>query len=82
MAGLSAVDCPTSMLSPGASETCTATYTTTATDVANGAITNTAMATAKLPDGTAISSKRANFAHLLPTRRQPRLVRSHPPRSP
>ena len=40
MLWLSRVTCPTSTLAPGASETCTATYTTSQADVARGSITN------------------------------------------
>ena len=45
MAGLSTISCPVTSLAPAASEICTATYTTTATDVTNGWITNTGTAT-------------------------------------
>jgi hypothetical protein len=42
--GLSAVTCPSTTLAPGASETCTATYVTTAAEVDAGSVTNTATA--------------------------------------
>jgi uncharacterized repeat protein (TIGR01451 family) len=56
MSGLSAVSCPATQLAPAASETCTATYTTTKTDVSKGAITNTATATGTSPTGTKVTA--------------------------
>ncbi len=56
MPGLSAVTCPDSTLAPSASETCTATYSTTQTDVDRGSITNTATVTATPPDISAVSN--------------------------
>jgi uncharacterized repeat protein (TIGR01451 family) len=56
MAGLSAITCPSSSLAPGASETCTATYTTTQADVDRGAITNTGTATGTSPTGTKVTA--------------------------
>ncbi|SEI13373.1 MULTISPECIES: DUF11 domain-containing protein [unclassified Leifsonia] len=54
---LSAVDCPsTTTLAPGASVTCTATYTVVAADLAGGTLSNTATATGTLPDGDPLSS--------------------------
>ncbi len=44
------VDCPDSTLAPGASETCTGSYTVTQADVDNGSVTNTASASATAPD--------------------------------
>ncbi len=57
MPGLSSVNCPTSTLAPGASETCTATYTTTQADVDRGSITNTGTATGTPPTGSALTSQ-------------------------
>ena len=51
MANLSALSCPVTSLAAGISEICTATYTTTATDVATRSITNTGTATGKPPAG-------------------------------
>jgi uncharacterized repeat protein (TIGR01451 family) len=48
--------CPAATLAPGASETCTATYTVTAVDMAAGEITDTATASAISPHGTAVTS--------------------------
>jgi hypothetical protein len=56
MTGLSAVSCPATKLAPGATETCTATYKTTQTDVSKGAITNTATATGTGPTGTKVTA--------------------------
>ena len=53
MPGLSAIACPATTLAPGASETCTATYTTTQADVDAGSITNTGTATGTPPTGPA-----------------------------
>ena len=50
------VTCPVSTLGPGASTTCTASYTSTQGDVDNGSISNTASATGSAPDGETISS--------------------------
>ena len=52
MAGLSAISCPSTTLAPRASETCTATYTTTQADVDAGSITNTGTATGTPPTRT------------------------------
>lgn len=41
---IASVNCTQSTLAPGNSETCTGSYTTTATDVASGSVTNTATA--------------------------------------
>src|SRR5215475_3949847 len=41
---IAAVSCPVSTLAPGASTTCTGSYTTTANDVTTGSVTNTATA--------------------------------------
>ncbi len=57
MPGLSAINCNgASTLAPGASETCTATYTTTQADVDVGHLTNSATATADPPTGPPVSA--------------------------
>ena len=55
MAGLSAVSCPDSTLAPGTSETCSATYTTTQTDVDRASITNTGTASGDPPSGPTVT---------------------------
>ena len=50
--GLSAIDCPHTTLAAGASETCTATYVTTAGDVDAGSVMNTATAQGDPPGST------------------------------
>jgi uncharacterized repeat protein (TIGR01451 family) len=70
MSGLSRISCPTNSLSPGATETCTATYTTTQADVTGGSISNTGTATGTPPTGpnvTATSSVKVPFVAAAPT---------------
>ncbi len=56
MPGLSPVTCPGTSLSPGGSETCSATYTTTQADVDRGAIVNTGTASGTPPSGAAVTA--------------------------
>lgn len=53
---LSAVSCPRTTLAPGATVTCTATYTVTQADLDHGSIRDTATADAGAPSGSAVAS--------------------------
>lgn len=54
--GLSANNCAAGPLAPGASRTCTASYTTTQADVNRGSIRNTATVTAITPGGGTVTA--------------------------
>ena len=54
--GLSAIHCPTTSLAGGASETCTATYTVTAADLAHGSVADSASVTGTPPIGDPVTS--------------------------
>jgi hypothetical protein len=56
MTGLSAITCPDTSLAPTVAETCTATYTTTQSDVNAGSIKNTGTASGTPPKGSAVTS--------------------------
>ena len=53
---IASVSCPSSTLAPGASETCTGTYTVTQANVDSGSVTNTASAYATNPQAVAVTS--------------------------
>ena len=55
MVGLSAITCGSSTLAPGASEDCTATYTTTQADVDAGSINNTGTVVGTPPTGPTVT---------------------------
>ncbi len=57
MANLSAISCPDTQLAAGDNETCSATYTTTSTDVTNGSIVNTGTATGTPPTGPTVTDQ-------------------------
>jgi len=53
---LGAISCPRTTLAPGASMTCTASYTVTPADLDEGSIVNTATATGQPPTGQPVTS--------------------------
>jgi hypothetical protein len=55
MAGLPPVNCPATVLAPGASMTCTATYVVTQADMAAAVLANTATVTAQPASGSPVS---------------------------
>ncbi|MGP8060627.1 MAG: beta strand repeat-containing protein, partial [Acidimicrobiales bacterium] len=61
------VNCPSSSLAAGADETCTASYTTTAADVAAGSVTNIATANATDSGGNPVSSASSQVTVSIPS---------------
>ncbi len=54
-----AITCPSGSLAPGASTTCTATYTAAQADIDNGVISNAAVAKAVTPAGATVTSNQS-----------------------
>ncbi|MBM7518723.1 DUF7507 domain-containing protein [Nocardioides nitrophenolicus] len=73
---LSAISCPTEPVAPGASVTCTATYTVTQADVDAGSLTNTATAGATPPHGEPVASPPDTETLPIPARPALSLVKS------
>ncbi len=61
MSGLSQVSCPSATLAPSASETCTATYTTTQADVDRGWLKNTGTASGTSAQNATVTAKASWF---------------------
>ena len=70
---VASVICPSVSLAPGASETCSGSYTVTQANVDNGSVTNTATASALTPADNPVASANARRSPSTPTRRPPRL---------
>ncbi len=56
MTGLTAITCPGTTLSPGATETCTAGYTTSQSDLDAGSVSNTGTASGTPPSGPSVTA--------------------------
>ncbi|MEU7524299.1 hypothetical protein AB0A74_01035 [Saccharothrix sp. NPDC042600] len=75
------VVCPSTTLDPGASTTCTATYTATQADVDHGSIVNTATVTATAPGGDQVTGEPSTVTIPVPTGPAITLVKSANPGS-
>jgi uncharacterized repeat protein (TIGR01451 family) len=75
------ISCPSTDLAPGASFTCTATYTVTQPDVDAGSVTLTASATGTPPSGPAVTSPQSTAVVTIPATAALILVKSVDPTS-
>jgi uncharacterized repeat protein (TIGR01451 family) len=78
---LPGVSCPANTLAPGASMTCTLSYTITQADVDAGLVTNTASVSALPPSGTAVTSPDSTAVVTIPAGPAITLVKSVSPAS-
>ncbi len=76
------VSCPTTTLAPGASTTCTATYTTTTADADNGSVKNSATASGTDPKGNPVSSPQSSVTVSIPESASLTMVKSVTPTAP
>jgi uncharacterized repeat protein (TIGR01451 family) len=73
------ITCPDTTLAPGASVTCTATYTVTQADIDNGGVSDSATATGTPPSGPAVTSAPAPLPVPAPQAPAITVIKSAPP---